>query len=58
MSTRVRPLAMGYLSIRLVVPGILPITTLSPVRSLIRLLFPEFGLPVKTMYTSDIATLR
>jgi len=54
----VRPLAMGYLSIRLVVPGILPITTLSPVRSLIRLLFPEFGLPVKTMYASDIATLR
>jgi hypothetical protein len=54
MSTRTRSSLREYFEILRVVPGCFPVATSKPVISLMILLLPEFGLPVKTKYFSDI----
>jgi len=44
--------------ILVVVPGFFPIGTFNPVRALMAVLLPAFGLPVKIMYSSSKAVDR
>ena len=54
ISTRIRPRFKGYFDMFRVVPGCFPVTTSKPTISLMRLLLPALGLPVKTKYLSSI----